>query len=72
MREGGGCVEGGKGIYKNSGGLWGGAVFRQGYDEGRSGKPGVWGGLVTTEGGCIVVGEDEDQTRPSGGMHGTQ
>ena len=30
------------------------------------------GGLVTTGGGCIVVGENEGQTRPSGGMHGTQ
>ncbi len=30
------------------------------------------GGLVTTGGGCIVVGESEGQTRPSGGMHGTQ
>ena len=30
------------------------------------------GGLVTTGGGCIVVGYGEGQTRPSGGMHGTQ
>ena len=30
------------------------------------------GGLVTTGGGCIVVGYSEGQTRPSGGMHGTQ
>ncbi len=27
MREGGGCVESGKGAYKNSGGWCGGAVF---------------------------------------------
>ncbi len=30
------------------------------------------GGLVITGGGCIVVGEGKEQTRPSGGMHGTQ
>ncbi len=30
------------------------------------------GGLVTTGGGCIVVGYSEGQTRPSGRMHGTQ
>ena len=30
------------------------------------------GGLVTTGQGCVVVGEGEGQTRPSGGMHGTQ
>ncbi len=30
------------------------------------------GGLVTTGGGGIVVGEGEGQTRPSEGMHGTQ
>ncbi len=30
------------------------------------------GGLVTTGGGCTVVGYSEGQTRPSGGMHGTQ
>ncbi len=29
-------------------------------------------GGVTTGGGCIVVGEGEGQTRPSGEMHGTQ
>ena len=30
------------------------------------------GGLVTTGGGCIVVGDGEGQTRPSGEMHGIQ
>ncbi len=30
------------------------------------------GGLVTTGGCCIVVGESEGQTKPSGGMHGAQ
>ncbi len=30
------------------------------------------GGLVTTGGESIVVGEGEGQTRPCGGMHGTQ
>ncbi len=30
------------------------------------------GGLVTTGLGCVVVGEGEGQTRPSGGRHGTQ
>jgi hypothetical protein len=30
------------------------------------------GGLVITGSGCIVVGESEGQTGPSGGMHGTQ
>jgi hypothetical protein len=30
------------------------------------------GGLVTTGQGCVVVGEGEGQTRPSGGRHGTQ
>ena len=30
------------------------------------------GGLVTTGWGSVVVGEGEGQTRPSGGMHGTQ
>ena len=30
------------------------------------------GGLVTTGGGCIVVGYSEGQTRPGGGKHGTQ
>jgi hypothetical protein len=29
------------------------------------------GGLVITGGGCIVGGEGEGQTRPSGEMHGT-
>jgi hypothetical protein len=31
-----------------------------------------WGGLVTTGWGCIVVVENEGQTGPTGGMHGTQ
>jgi hypothetical protein len=45
MRKGRGCVEGREGVNKNSGGSGvRPCVFRQGWGEGRSGKPGVGGG----------------------------
>jgi hypothetical protein len=72
MREGGGCVEGRKGVYENSWGSGVGPYSVRVRVRGGVANRELGGGLVTTGGGCIVVGEGEDQTRPSGGMHGRQ
>ncbi len=72
MRKGRGCVEGLEGVNKNSGGSWVGPSSVRVEVRGGVANRECEGGLVTPGGGCIVVGEGEDQTRPSGGMHGTQ
>jgi hypothetical protein len=61
MREGGGCVEGDKGVYKNSGGSGMGPSSVRVRVRGGVANREFGGGLITTGGGCIVGEEGEDQ-----------
>jgi hypothetical protein len=54
MREGGGCVEGCKGVYRNSGGSRVGPSSVRVRVRGGVANRDFGGGLVTTGGGCIV------------------
>ncbi len=61
-----------KGLTRTVGGSGVGLSFvRVGVRDGVANRE-YEGGLVTTGGGCIVAGYSEGQTKPSGGMHGTQ